>query len=141
MYNPGYGVYQEAQAQELDQAKLVLMMYRGAINFLDKALEAGKTDKIQMGHYVSKAKNVILELMLSLNLEESGEMGEMLLRMYQKLFKKLNVAHMRDDTVKIAAVKDSFEELEETWIMVFESDLYQEFKQDRELFHLRYCIR
>lgn len=141
MYNQGYGVYQEAQARELDQAQLILMMYRGAINFLNKALVAGKTDKVVMGHYVSKCKKVILELMLSINIEEGGKMGEMLLNMYQKLFKKLNAAHMIDDMERIAQVRDSLQELEDTWRQVFKSDKYRKFKEDRNNYRVRACAR
>jgi len=141
MYNHGYNVYKKAQAEELDQAQLILMMYRGAVNFLDKALETELSDKIQMSHYISKAKQVIIELMLSLNLEESGNMGEMLLDMYQRLFKKLNVAHMRDDREKVAEVKESLEELEETWRRVFQSAEYKKFKEDREQFRIKYAVQ
>ena len=129
MNKQGYGVYQEAQAQELDQAKLILMMYTGAITFLNKALEVSKTNKIEMGKYMSQSKNFILELMASLNVEKGGEMGNILLRTYRMLFSKLNAAHMRDDIEKIAEVRDSLEELKETWIQVFSSREYQEFKK------------
>ena len=141
MYNQGYGIYQEAQAKELDQAQLILMMYRGAINFLNKALVAGKTDKVVMGHYVSKCKKVILELMLSINTEEGGEMGEMLLNMYKRLFKKLNTAHMIDDMERIAQVRDSLQELEDTWRQVFKSDEYGKFKDKRNQYRIRACAR
>lgn len=141
MYNQGYGVYQEVHAKELDQAQLILMMYRGAINFLNKALVAGKTDKVVMGHYVSKCKNVILELMLSINTEEGGEMGETLLNMYQRLFNKLNAAHMIDDMERIAQVRDSLQELEDIWRQVFISDEYRKFKEDRNQYRVRACAR
>ena len=97
----GYSAYQKAHVNELEQSGLILMMYAGGISFLDKALDLTETDKIEMGKYVSKAKNVLLELMSSLNLEDSGEIGEILLRTYRGLFHKLNSAHMSDDTEKI----------------------------------------
>jgi len=136
-----YGAYQQAQAQEYDQAQLILMMYRGGINFLNKALEAGKTDKVLMGHYVSKAKKVLLELMLSLNIEEGGQMGEVLLNMYQRLFKKLNAADMIDDRSHIAEVRDSLEELEDVWRQIFSSDEYRKFKENRDKSRLKYSTR
>lgn len=141
MSSHGYSVYKEAQANELDQAQLILMMYRGAVNFLDKAIETGKIDKVQMNYFVSKAKRVIIELMMSLNIEESGPMGEMLFGMYQRLFKKLNTAHMRDDLKRIAEVRDSLDELEETWRRVFSSEAYHEFKHDKEQFRHKYALR
>ena len=81
MTHNGYAAYKEAQAQEVDQAKLILMMFSGSINYLDKAIEAAEFDLKEMERLVSKAKKVILELIASLNIEDSGEIGEMLLKM------------------------------------------------------------
>jgi len=141
MMSQGYNIYKEAQANELDQAQLILMMYRGAINFLNKAIDIGKTDKVKMSQYISKAKQVIIELMLSLNIEDSGKMGEILLDMYQRLFRKLNTAHMSDDRLQIAEVRDSLEELEETWRRVFNSEEYKDFKANREQFRIKHAAR
>ncbi len=126
----GYLAYQEAQAQELDQAKLILMMYAGAIRFLDKAVELYPANPAESGNYLSKAKDVILELMSSLDVEQGGDMGLILLRTYRALFSKLNEAHMLDDLKKIGEVRSSLAELEESWRQVFASPEYQRFKRN-----------
>ena len=131
MSNNGYAVYQKAQAEQLDQAKLILMMFAGSINFLNKAIEIADSDCTGMNKLVSKTKNVLLELMASLNLEESGEMGEILLRAYRGLFLKLNVAHIENSVDKVVEVKDSLIELEDAWKKVFRSPEYQAFKQNQ----------
>jgi len=69
----GYLTYQEAHENELEQSELILKMFSGGIHFLDRALELPETDEIEMSKYVSKAKNVLLEIMSSLNIEDSGE--------------------------------------------------------------------
>ncbi|MHB9030742.1 MAG: flagellar export chaperone FliS, partial [Candidatus Latescibacterota bacterium] len=125
---------QEVQAQELDQAKLVLMMFAGAVRFLDKAIELHFRDRMESGKYISKTKNIILELIASLDVENSGEMGTILLRAYRGLFTKLNEAHFRDDMEKAAEVRASLAELEESWKQVFASPEYHRFKQDRDQF-------
>ena len=130
----GYSVYQEAQADQLDQAKLILMMFAGAINYLNKALEVKEKDSSEREKLISKAKNVILELIASLNIEDSGEMGEILLRTYRGLFIKLNVAYIEDNEEKITEVRDSLMELEDVWNKVFTSPDYQDFKKNREKF-------
>ena len=127
----GYLAYQEARANELEQSELILMMFSGGIHFLDRALELAETDKIEMSKYVSKAKNVLLEIMSSLNIEESGEMGEILFKAYRGLFIKLNSAHIVDDTLKIKEVRDSLTELEDTWKQIFKSEEYTKFKMNR----------
>jgi len=130
----GYSTYQKAQANEREQSELILMMFTGGIGFLDKALELAETDKIAMGKYISKAKNVLLELISSLDIENSGKMGEILLRTYRELFNKLNTAYMVNDTRKISEVKDSLIELENTWKQVFKSEEYKRFKKNSEYY-------
>jgi len=130
----GYSTYQKAQADELEQSELILMMFTGGISFLDKALGLAETDKIEMGKYVSKAKNVLLELISSLNIEDSEEMGKILLRAYRGLFNKLNAAHIMDDTQKISEVRSSLAELEDVWKQVFNSGEYIKFRKHSEYF-------
>ena len=129
MTNSGYAAYQEAQAYEVDQAKLILMMFSGSIKFLNKAIEAADTDSDKMQKNVSKAKKVIIELISSLNIDNSGEMGEILLKAYKGLFIKLNVAYVESDVTKIIEVRDSLAELEESWDKIFQSPEYQKFKK------------
>jgi len=132
MTHSGYAVYQEAQAHEVDQAKLILMMFSGSIKFLNNAIEAADTDSETMKKNVSKAKKVILELISSLNIDDSGEMGEILLKTYKGLFIKLNVAYVENDVAKITEVRDSLTELEDSWKKIFQSPEYQKFKKSRE---------
>ena len=132
-YN-GYVVYQNAQADHLDQARLILMMFAGSINFLNKAINVAHRNQKEMMTLISKTKNVLLELIASLNLEQSGEMGEILLRTYRSLFIKLNVAYIDDDINQIKEVRDSLIELEDAWKKVFQSPEYQDFKRDRGWF-------
>lgn len=128
----GYQRYREAQAQELDQAKLILMMYAGAIRFLDKAIDLDPINREESGKYLCRTKDVILELMSSLDVDNSGEMGPILLRTYRRLFHKLNEAHLGDDLRKAAEVRASLAELEESWRQVFASPEYQRFRQNPE---------
>lgn len=130
----GYEAYRDAQAQELDQAKLILMMFAGTVRFLDRALEIGDRNLVEAGKYLSKAKKVIMELISSLDMNNSGEMGPILFRTYQGLFLKLNTAHMLNDMHKIAEVRNSMAELEDSWRQVFASQEYQNFRRDPEQF-------
>ena len=131
MKQKGFQAYQEAQANQLEQSQLILMMFSGGIKFLDKALELAENDKVGMSENVLKAKNVLLELISSLNIEDSGEIGNTLLNAYKRLFQKLNAAHMNDDTLKIREVRDSMAELEDVWEKIFSSEEYKKFKMTR----------
>lgn len=128
----GYRAYREAQVQDLDQAKLIIMMFSGAVRFLDKAIALDPVNRMESGKYLSKAKLVLLELMASLDIENSGEMGPILLHTYRALFHKLNEAHLQDNIGKAIEVRASLFELENAWRQVFASPEYQRFKRDPE---------
>ncbi len=118
----GYNTYQTFHASELDQGKLIMMMFNGSVGFLDKALELYGKNPLKAGEYLAKSKKVLLELISSLNIDEGGEIGTVLFNTYQRLFTKLNAAHMADDTAKIREVRNSLAELGETWQQVFDSN-------------------
>ena len=118
----GYQTYQTFHASELDQEKLILMMFNGSVGFLDKALVLLDEKPLEAGNYLVKAKNVIMELISSLNIDDSGEIGTLLFSTYQRLHMKLNHAHMADDAVKIREVRNSLAELGETWQQVFKAE-------------------
>ena len=79
----GYQAYQTFHASELDQEKLIMMMFNGSIGFLDKALELIGENPLEAGKYLTKAKNVLVELISSLDIEKGGEIGEVLLEKWQ----------------------------------------------------------
>ena len=127
----GITAYQEARFNEFDQAELILMMFTGAVSFLDKAVECSKTDKRRMGYYISRAKNVLLEIMSSLNLKESGEIGSLLLDTYSRQYRALHQAQMTDNRDKVILVRNSLAEIGDAWKEVFKSEEYLEFKRRR----------
>ena len=127
----GFQAYRDAHANQLEQSELVIMMFSGSVKFLDKALDLAETDKNGMSENVSKAKKVLLEIISSLNIEKSGEIGITLLNAYKRLFQKLNAAHMNDDMKKIGEVRNSLAELEEVWKKIFSSEEYEKFKLSR----------
>lgn len=126
----GFSAYREARINEFEQSELILMMYSGAVNFLEKAL-AASNNKLEMGQYVMKAKKILLELMASLNIEDSGEIGRLLLNTYSRQYHTLHAAHLTDDVNKIGLVRDSLIELEDAWKQVFKSEEYLNFKNQR----------
>ena len=125
----GYSVYQEARVNEYEQSELILMMFSGIVNFLDKALAVSPADKHQMGNYLTKAKNILLEIMSSLNLEEGGEIGRLLLNTYSRQYHTLHAAHMSDDREKVMLVRNSLAEIGDAWKEVFNSDEYRSVKR------------
>ena len=67
--NP-YQKYHETQVKTADQGRLILMMYDGAIIFLQQARELNKEkDFYGKSEKISKTQDIIFELISSLNMD------------------------------------------------------------------------
>lgn len=131
MKKKGLQTYQDFQAAELDQGKLIMMMFGGAVSFLDRALKCCPEDPGEADRLIARAKKVIIELIASLNIEASGDMGELLLKTYRDIFRRLNYACLADDMDEVRRVRDALAGLGDSWGKVFSSEEYLRFKKTR----------
>lgn len=79
--------YQTIATHTASRGQLVVMLYDGAIRFLEKALEGFKyTDPLEfnltINNNILRARDIILELNNSLNLADGGELAATLRRLY-----------------------------------------------------------
>ena len=95
--NP-YGAYERANVQTADQRRLILMMYDGAIRFMQKGAQRIEVNDVEAAHnYLVRARNVVSELLSTLRPEKAGEMGENLKRLYVYIFNRLVEANLTKD--------------------------------------------
>ena len=67
-------VYMENQIMTASPAKLIALLYDGAVDFIEKAKENIKAkDYISANENIKKAQDIIMELNLSLDIERGGE--------------------------------------------------------------------
>jgi flagellar protein FliS len=77
------GVYQSVQATTADPARLVVLLFDGAIRFLRQAAEGLDRGEIDIfATRVSRAQAIIAELSASLDHEAAGDLGASLARLY-----------------------------------------------------------
>ena len=83
--NP-YNQYKQTQITTANQGKLIVMLYDGAIKFLNIALDnmSPKTYDV-VNNNIIKAQDIITELLLSLNMDEGGEISQNLFNLYMYL--------------------------------------------------------
>ena len=68
--NQGYSMYEQIAINTSNPLKIVLMMYDGAINFLNKSIEyAENGDTKNKNIYANMARDIIVEFNNSLNME------------------------------------------------------------------------
>ncbi|HOO72288.1 MAG TPA: flagellar export chaperone FliS [Spirochaetota bacterium] len=113
--NP-YNQYKETQITTANQGKLIVMLYDGAIKFLNIAIENmnPKTYDIVNSNII-KTQDIITELLLSLNMKEGGEISKSLFSLYMFFKKELLEANIKKDTEIIKNVVKMLKDLREAW--------------------------
>jgi len=118
--NQPHATYQEIDINTSNPMKLVLMLYDGAINFLRKATEYGEKKDIKNKNiYANKARDIILELNNSLNLEAGGEIAHYLRGLYLFMNRHLMQANWNNDIKGITEVIQLLSNLREGWQEVY----------------------
>jgi flagellar protein FliS len=85
--------------------EIVIMLYDGAINFLNRAKEQiDARDYAGKGISISKATDIINELSASLNAEKGGELAENLSKLYFWCIAKLAMANLKLDNSLVDSV-------------------------------------
>jgi len=117
--------YKETRIRTASQGQLIVMLYDEAVRQLDKGLEliglnsSGKKDPSSIeviGKAIIKARDIITELMVSLDFEQGGEIAQNLFALYTWFNKELMEAHMNMDSKRITAVRNMMNELRGSWV-------------------------
>lgn len=111
-----YDAYKDTEITTANQGKLIVMLYDGAIRFLRISV-----DKMNPRTYdvvntnIIKAQDIITELMLSLNMEEGGEIAANLFNLYAYMKKRLLEGNIEKNTAPIVEVIKMLEQLRTAW--------------------------
>ncbi len=115
----GITAYKESTITTQSRGHLIVMLYEGAVKFLNQAIEqieAGDDGSIaDRAEYITKATNIINELNAILDVEAGGEIAVDLRRLYQFMIRHLLQANIRNDTRMMREVIDLLEDLNEGW--------------------------
>lgn len=116
----GYGAYsqayQKAAVNTVDQRKLILMLYDGAIKFLTLAIEKMEKQEHYEAHTnLIRGKSIIAELLSSLNLENGGDIARNLQRLYAYMFNELIDANLNKEPERVKKVVHLLKELRTAW--------------------------
>ncbi len=118
-----YGRYQNAYRQAavgtMDQNKLIVMLYDGAIRQTKLAIQSMQNGQIEKVHNsLVKSKNIISELMASLDLEKGGDIAKNLQSLYVYMFGQLIEANMTKQTQPAETVLRLLIQLREAWAAI-----------------------
>ena len=121
--------YKKASVNTLDQNKLIIMLYDGAIknaNFAVQHMESGDIEKVHDS--LIKTKNIVTELLATLNMDQGGEIAKNLKSLYSYMFSQLVEANMEKKSEPVLAVIDLLKELRGAWIQIREKKKPEEKK-------------
>jgi len=118
-YGNYQNAYKRASVNTVDQNKLIIMLYDGAIKNINFALEWMRAGDLEKTHNcLVKSKNIVAELMSSLNLEKGGEIAKNLQGLYSFMFGQLIEANMKKDPKPAVTVRNLLMELREAWVVI-----------------------
>ena len=111
--------YKKASVNTLDQTKLIIMLYDGAIKNASFAVEHMKSGQIEKVHdCLIKTKNIVTELMATLNMDRGGDIANNLQSLYSYMFSQLIEANMNKKTEPVVIVIDLLKELRAAWTQI-----------------------
>ena len=128
-YSNYQNAYKKASVNTLDQNKLIIMLYDGAIknaNFAVEYMESGEIEKVHDS--LIKTKNIVTELLATLNMEHGGEIAKNLKSLYSYMFSQLIEANMEKKSEPVLNVIDLLKELRGAWVQIREKKKPEEKK-------------
>ena len=128
-YSNYQNAYKKASVNTLDQNKLIIMLYDGAIKNANFAVEYMKSGEIEKVHdSLIKTKNIVTELLATLNMENGGEIAKNLKSLYSYMFSLLIEANMEKKSEPVLNVIDLLKELRGAWVQIREKKKPEEKK-------------
>ena len=128
-YSNYQNAYKKASVNTLDQNKLIIMLYDGAIknaNFAVVYMKSGEIEKVHDS--LIKTKNIVTELLATLNMENGGEIAKNLKSLYSYMFSLLIEANMEKKSKPVLTVIDLLKELRGAWVQIREKKKPEEKK-------------
>ncbi len=110
--------YKETQIKTATPAKLILMLYDGAIKYINMAVE--KIDKKykaydEVSNHIIRAQDIVTELIVSINFEKGGEIAKNLFSLYMYMNRRLLEANIKKNSTVLEEVKKLLVELRSAW--------------------------
>ncbi|MFA5480245.1 MAG: flagellar export chaperone FliS [Candidatus Muiribacteriota bacterium] len=113
--------YRETQIKTASPGKLLLMLYDGALRFLNiakKALEEEPRDIEKAHNNIIKIQNIITELTVTLDMEKGGEISVNLKDLYVWVKNQLILANSKKEVSYLVEVEHIISELRDAWKQV-----------------------
>lgn len=108
--------YRKASIDSATPLQLVVMLYDGAIRFLNQARVAMQHHNLEKQHeYCLRAQDIVSELICCLDTERGGEVASSLFSLYSFVYDRIVQANIQDDLNYLDQAMRVLTELRESW--------------------------
>lgn len=108
--------YQKASIETASREQILIMLYDGAIQFLNKAKMAMQNKEFEAIHTnLMGAQNIIQEFINSMDREVAPQLAENLISLYEYFIRRLIQANMKRQVEPIDEVLKYLKSLKATW--------------------------
>lgn len=112
--------YRQVATKTATPGQLVLMLFDGALRFLDRALVGFDLDdpldsNLAINNNILKAQEIIRELNMSLNLDKGGEFAVTMRRLYNYYDLQLSQSNLRKDAEGVKLVIRLLTVIRDAW--------------------------
>ncbi|MDH5560302.1 MAG: flagellar export chaperone FliS [Deltaproteobacteria bacterium] len=115
-YLKSNNAYKKAAVTTQDQGSLILMLFDGGIRFLKAAIKKIEEKDLEQAHHnIIKGKDIVSELIASLNVDDTGDVGNNLKTIYVFIYNKLIDANIQKDANLIKEIIVLLDELRGGW--------------------------
>jgi len=104
------------------------MLYDEAVRQLDFSIELLKTGSLQydkINNAILKARDVITELMVSLDMEQGGEFAQRMFALYHWFNQQLLDGNFKKDPAPVITVRNFMAELRDAWAQIAPTTLVE----------------
>ena len=117
-YAHSVNAYKETRVKTAGRGRIIVMLYDEAIKQLDSAADlldqqTKQLDKVN--NAITKAQDIIAELMVSLDFEQGGDIARNLFRLYLYFNDELMQANLKKEVEPIRRVRKLLAELRAAW--------------------------
>jgi flagellar protein FliS len=115
----GAEAYQQTLVQSRSPLELVVMLYDGALRFLEQAADAmDRRDMPAKAEAMSRSFAIIAELQNTLNVRDGGELARQLDALYAHMHERLVDANIQRSSAPIREVINLLRPLRDAWSQV-----------------------
>jgi flagellar protein FliS len=114
--NQSLASYRKNQIAGLNQKDLIVLLYSGAIKFLDQAKEElAKSDANAFADRIERAHRIVYHLYTTLDFEAGGEIAEKLGKLYAFVINQLYIVNSTRSEAVLRDIREILVNLKDGW--------------------------